>query len=122
MPTADMADMHNRPIDSEPTMRPPRRLCLLTLGAGLALGLPLGSTSHAFTSADGASTAPVSTQTTPAGTRGTAAAAVPAARLAQPASAPAVSRRDAGNVQVPAQKAAEAAKPAPRAGTEGSKR
>jgi hypothetical protein len=103
-------------------MRPLRSLCLLTLGAGLVMGLPLGSTSHAFTTADGVSTAPVSTQKAPAGTRGVPAVAPPPPRLARPASAPVDSRRDAGAGQVPAQKAAEAAKPSPRVGTEGSKR
>lgn len=100
-------------------MRPLRRLCLLTLGAGLGLGLPLGPTSHAFTTADGASTARVSTQTAPAATRGVPAVAAPPAVPARPASAPAVGRRDAGT---PAQAVIEPAKPAPRAGSEGSRR
>ena len=100
-------------------MRPLRRFCLLNLGAGLVLGLPLGSTAHAFTTADGASTARVSTQTTPAATRGVPAVAAPPAMQARPASAPAVGRRDAGT---PAQAVIEPAKPGPRPGAEGSKR
>jgi hypothetical protein len=99
-------------------MRSLRRLCLHTLGAGFALALPLGSTSHAFTTADGAPAAPASTPTAPAGARGVPAVAAPPARLARPPSPPAASRRDAGT---PAQTVIEPAKPTPRAGIEGKR-